>query len=66
MYLDLEKKADFLGCGECMFSSFEMHKKGELKYCVDFQCLKMKKFLLVIEENYQIGNDCPYKKFDFK
>ena len=66
MNLNLDEKEKFLGCGECIYSSFEMHKKGELKYCLDFQCLKRRKFLLVIEENYQIGIDCPYKKFDFK
>ena len=62
MNINLDEKEKFLKCDECIFLSFEMHKRGDLKDSLDFQCLKTRKFLLIERENYQIGKSCLYKK----
>ena len=62
MFLVMEEKADLLACGNCKYLSYVEHKTGDLKWTMDFQCFKRRRFLLINENNYKIGRKCKYRK----
>ena len=62
MYLTKEEKLELLGCGEFKRLTYTDYKSGNLRWTMDYYCLKLKKFLNISDKYYKIGKRCKYKK----